>query len=107
MGFFTDLAEKHHNLKTRIHKFRAPIKSKLGLFAVGCFYFSVPLIGGYILMNLTGLVRDYNLGSEGKREKLIEAQKRWKKEEEEKIVYRKDTPLPPSFAKVPMPTKEL
>jgi len=100
MGIFSDLAEKHHNLKTRIHKFRAPIKSKLGLFAVGCFYFSVPMLGGYLLMNYTLSIRDENLGRN--REKLIEAQKRWK--EQDTILVRKDTPQP---HKVNIPTKEL
>ncbi len=64
-----DLLARHEALKRRIHAFRIPIKSRAGLFAVGCFYFCVPLAAGYAIMHATNAIARENLGARG--EKLL------------------------------------
>lgn len=44
MGVLETIVRRHAELKERIHKFRLPIHSRAGRFAVGCVYFSVPVI---------------------------------------------------------------
>lgn len=65
------LAAAHARLKRRVHAFRAPIRSRWGLFAVGCLYFTVPSVVGYFVMQWSNGVRDRNLGAEGRRERLV------------------------------------
>jgi hypothetical protein len=72
------LAEAHGRLKARVHAYRAPIKSRFGLFAVGCVYFTVPLVVGYFVFHWSEGVRDSNLGTAGaRRDKLLAAKARW------------------------------
>lgn len=72
------LAEAHGRLKARIHAYRAPIKSRYGLFAVGCVYFTVPLVVGHFVFQWSEGVRDSNLGTaEARRDKLLAAKVRW------------------------------
>jgi len=93
----------HARLKARIHAFRLPIQSRLGLFGVGVVYFTVPCLIGYGLLTYTNVVRDKNLGPN--RELLIARQKAWKEEE------RASRPLvmahPPEPPKVPQTTRSL
>jgi hypothetical protein len=72
------LFEGHARLKARIHSARFPIKSKAGLFAMGCVYFVTPVIGGYFLMDWATSVARKNLGANG--EKLLESKARWEAE---------------------------
>jgi hypothetical protein len=75
---FEELAERHERLKRRIHAFRVPIRSRLGLFGVGVIYVTVPMVSGYLIMQWSLRIRDENLGNEGSgRSKLLEAQRRW------------------------------
>ena len=69
MQFLAELRARHDAVKRRIHGFRIPIKSRAGRFAVGCFYFCVPIISGYIIMNVTNSIARRNLGERG--EKLL------------------------------------
>ena len=69
------LAAAHARLKRRIHAFRVPIKSRAGLFAVSCLYFSVPLVAGWHIMKWSNARRDENLGE--RREKLERAAEQW------------------------------
>ncbi len=105
-SFFSDLAERHEALKKKIHGTRIPIRSRIGLFGVGCIYFVTPLVGGYFLYQWTLGVRDANLGAS--RERLLEAQRRWQREDSgmpHGVVVRKDTPVPRKV--VTAPAKEL
>ena len=61
----------HARLKRRIHAFRAPIRSRWGLFGVGLLYFTVPSVAGYFVMQWSNSVRDRNLGGDGRRERLV------------------------------------
>ncbi len=106
-SFFRDLAERHEALKKRIHATRIPIRSRIGLFGVGCIYFVTPLVGGYFVFRWTERLRDENLGGPG-REKLLAAKKRWAGEDggtPHGVVVRKDTPVPRRV--VGPPAKEL
>lgn len=56
----SDLSEKHENLKKRIHSFRIPL-SPTGQKFMGFFYFTVPLIIGYYIMEFTNVQASKNL----------------------------------------------
>jgi hypothetical protein len=51
MEFFRELGRKHEALKKRIHAFRIPL-SPTGQRIMGFVYFSIPIIGGYYLMQV-------------------------------------------------------
>ncbi len=72
-----DAARKHEDLKKRIHSFRIPIRSRAGRFLMGCIYFTTPLVVGYNVMRASDWIRDRNLGGDERREKLVEAKRRW------------------------------
>lgn len=72
------LLEAHERLKRRIHAFRMPIRSRLGVFGMGCIYFSVPVVAGYYVMQWSNGLREANLGAD--RERLLEAKRRWAEE---------------------------
>lgn len=68
MGVLETIVRRHAELKERIHKFRLPIHSRAGRFAVGCVYFSVPVIIGYCTLQITngpGGIAERNLGKHG------------------------------------------
>jgi hypothetical protein len=69
------LLEAHARLKKRIHSFRAPIKSKAGLFAMGCVYLSVPVVAGYFVMEWSNGAARRNLGEHG--ELLLARKREW------------------------------
>ena len=77
MGRLDDFLAAHARLKKRIHGMRFPIHSRAGRFAMGCIYFSTPIIAGYWIMRSTNAIASRNLGLEGRREKLIEASRKW------------------------------
>lgn len=70
----------HERLKKRIHSYRLPIHSRMGRFAVGCVYFSVPCIIGYFALQGTNMIRDHNLGAN--RELIVERKKVFDQERE-------------------------
>ncbi len=72
---FAELSRRHEALKKRIHAFRLPINSRAGRFAMGCIYFTTPLVVGYQIMRWSEGIRDGNLGGDGRREKLLEAKR--------------------------------
>lgn len=72
------LVAAHARLKRRIHAFRMPIRSKLGIFGMGCFYFSIPVVSGYYIMQWSNGLRESNLGTD--RERLLEAKRRWEEQ---------------------------
>lgn len=49
--FFQDLHEKHERLKKRIHSFRIPLSPR-GQAVMKVVYFSIPVIGGYFIMEV-------------------------------------------------------
>ncbi|CAM9172153.1 unnamed protein product [Choristocarpus tenellus] len=49
MGLLGDLREKHEVLKARIHAFRIPLSPR-GQLVMSIVYFSIPVVGGYYLM---------------------------------------------------------
>ncbi len=63
------------SLKERIHAFRMPIRSRAGLFAMGCFYFVIPLVAGKLIMDATTTIAAENNGARG--EKLLAAKAAW------------------------------
>jgi hypothetical protein len=73
MEFLAELRARHESVKRRIHGFRIPIKSRAGRFAVGCFYFCVPILAGYAIMNTTNSIARANLGERGEKLLAIKA----------------------------------
>lgn len=98
-----EIAARHDALKKRIHAFRVPIKSRLGLFGMGCIYFTTPLVAGWFLMQWSNGIRDTNLGSDDRRQKLLEAKQKWESMDAPQVVMAK-TPKP---HKVDIPTRQL
>ncbi|CAM9679589.1 unnamed protein product, partial [Heterosigma akashiwo] len=49
MGFVRDFLDAHERLKTRIHNYRLPL-SPAGQKAMGLIYFTIPVVGGYYIM---------------------------------------------------------
>ncbi|KAJ1442099.1 hypothetical protein B484DRAFT_342882 [Ochromonadaceae sp. CCMP2298] len=49
VDFFKDVSRRHEELKKRIHAFRIPL-SPAGQRVMGFVYFSIPVIGGYYIM---------------------------------------------------------
>lgn len=90
----------HERLKKRIHSFRLPIHTRLGRFAVGCVYFSVPCIVGYFALQGTNVIRDHNLGKN--REVILERKKVFDKEREEKGHAMTPASNAPVMAKTPV-----
>lgn len=50
--FFQQLHEKHERLKKRIHSFRIPLSPR-GQAIMKVVYFSIPVIGGYFIMEVS------------------------------------------------------
>lgn len=48
---FEELSAKHERLKKRIHAFRIPLSPR-GQLIMKVVYFSIPLIGGYFIMDV-------------------------------------------------------
>ena len=71
MGVFQDISAAHERLKKRIHAFRMPLSPTVYRIAMFC-YFTIPIVGGYFLMQYTNRQRDANLGRDGSR--LAESQ---------------------------------
>jgi hypothetical protein len=71
----------HERLKKRIHAYRLPIHTRLGRFAVGCVYFSVPCVIGYFALQGTNFMRDQNLGKN--RELILDRKRQFDAEREE------------------------
>jgi hypothetical protein len=53
VDFFKDVSRRHEELKKRIHAFRIPL-SPAGQRVMGLVYFSIPVIGGYYIMQVRG-----------------------------------------------------
>ena len=49
MGWWGELSAFHERLKHRIHNFRLPLNTR-GQQIMGVIYFSVPVLGGYAIM---------------------------------------------------------
>ena len=69
---FTDLIEKHEELKRRIHGFRVQIQNIFAFRAIQVLYFSLPIAGGICVMNWAERQSEINIGKHG--EKLREKQ---------------------------------
>jgi hypothetical protein len=83
----------HERLKKRIHAFRLPIASRWGRAAMGCVYFTVPLVAGYFIMQATNGVRESNLGQHG--ELLLARKRDWERQvNPSATVVRAVTPVP-------------
>ena len=57
------------DFKRRIHAFRMPISSRLGLNVMRVVYFTVPIVFGWYVMEATNSIARENLGVKG--EKLL------------------------------------
>ena len=66
MGVFQDVSAAHERLKKRIHAFRMPLSPSVYRIAMFC-YFTIPIVGGYFLMQYTNRQREANLGRDGSR----------------------------------------
>lgn len=49
MDFFRQLSARHQALKERIHNFRMPL-SPMGIRLMKVVYFTIPIVGGYYIM---------------------------------------------------------
>lgn len=90
--------EAHARLKSRIHSFKMPIRSRAGLAAVKVVYFTVPCLIGWAMLEWTNTVREENLGANG--EKLRERQRAWA-EEQGRVLVRAQSPTKPTAAATP------
>lgn len=90
-GALERLLAAHAELKRRIHGFRVPIESKYGRRAMGLFYFTVPVVAGYWVMQWSNGVRERNLGSD--RQRLLDAKQAWGERERPTVVMAR-TPVP-------------
>lgn len=52
MNILKDIYNKHEQLKKRIHSFRIPL-SPLGRRLMGFAYFTIPIIAGYYIMQVS------------------------------------------------------
>lgn len=85
--------EAHDRLKKRIHAFRLPIASRWGRAAMGCVYFTVPVVAGYWVMQATNAVASDNLGPHG--ELLLARKRDWERQvNPSATVVRAVTPVP-------------
>ncbi len=50
-GFFKKFSERHEALKERIHNFRMPL-SPMGVRIMKVVYFTIPIVGGYYIMQV-------------------------------------------------------
>ena len=66
MDFLRQLGERHERLKERVHAFRIPL-SPAGQRFMGFVYFTIPVIGGYFLMQSVIARAEVNLGKQGER----------------------------------------
>ena len=64
------LGQKHEDLKKRIHSFRMPL-SPLGQRVMGLVYFSIPVVGGYFVMQMAIGRAEVNL--EKSKEKMLKS----------------------------------
>jgi hypothetical protein len=66
MDFLRNFSERHEALKKRIHSFRLPLSAPLRA-VMGLIYFSIPVIGGYYIMQAAIGQSEKNLGAHGER----------------------------------------
>ena len=73
---FRKIAERHNELKERIHRFRIPLSPK-GRFMMGIVYCGTPLLVGYAAYHWSMSRAEKNLGSDGNvlRERLTYAER--------------------------------
>ena len=72
MDFIRNLSERHERLKKRIHSFRLPLPAPLRA-VMGAIYFSIPVIGGYYIMQAAIQQSEKNLGTHGERLRELNA----------------------------------
>ncbi len=61
-----DFSRRHEELKRRIHAFRIPL-SPMGIRVMKVVYFTIPIIGGYFLMEKVKERAEFNLGINGEK----------------------------------------
>jgi hypothetical protein len=61
-----DIHERHEALKKRVHSFRIPL-SPTGIRIAQCVYFSIPVIGGYYVMQWAIGKSHENIGRRGEQ----------------------------------------
>jgi hypothetical protein len=62
-----DVNNRHERLKNYVHEgFRVPLP-KWGRFLMGCFYFSIPLVGGHYVMQWAISKSHESIGEQGEK----------------------------------------
>jgi hypothetical protein len=75
ISFLRSISARHNALKERIHAFRIPL-SPAGQKFMGFVYFTIPIIGGYYVMQWAQSKSIENIGSKGEKLELsLEAQR--------------------------------
>ena len=75
-AFFRRMSAEHASLKERIHTYRIPLPPA-GQKLMGFVYFSIPIIGGYYIMQWAVSHSAMNIGARGERLKVsVEADQR-------------------------------
>ena len=84
LSFLRSISARHNALKERIHAFRIPL-SPAGQKFMGFVYFTIPVIGGYYIMQWAQNKSIENIGAKGEKlEFSLEAQRN--KEASKKIL---------------------
>ena len=66
LTFFREVSRRHTALKERIHAFRIPLP-KWGQRVMGFVYFTIPVIGGYYVMQYAIGQSEVNIGARGEK----------------------------------------
>ena len=86
MNFIRQAFAAQERLKKRIHSIRIPL-GPVGIVVMGCVYFSIPLVGGFYVM-------DWAQGKADKKWEQMLAQ------QENKEKYVAQTEIPPELQKI-------
>jgi hypothetical protein len=73
-SWFSSIHERHERLKHTVHEgMRVPLP-KWGRFAMGCFYFCIPLVGGHYVMQWAISKSHESIGEQGEKLKVKDLQ---------------------------------